>query len=71
MTGEISGPGARRGTPLALALDGKVVAVGWSAMLAHNPHVYFSFFAPPSPFHDGANAAEVFAVRGMTLERVL
>ncbi|MFL5893949.1 MAG: sulfatase-like hydrolase/transferase [Thermoleophilaceae bacterium] len=64
VTGRITGKGAGRGIPLALALNGKIAAVGWSAMLRGDRHVYFSFFAPPSAFRDGPNAAQVFVVSG-------
>jgi hypothetical protein len=64
VTGRISGSGARPGIPLALALNGKIVAVGWSAMLTGDKHVYFSFLAPPTAFVDGPNRAEVFTVAG-------
>jgi hypothetical protein len=64
VTGRISGSGARRGIPLALALNGKIAAVGWSAMLKGDKHVYFSFLAPPDAFVDGKNKAQVFAVTG-------
>jgi len=75
ITGEIEGDGARRGIPLALALNGKIAAVGWSAMLGGDRHVYFSFFAPPDAFRDGDNDAQVFTVAGegdqLTLERIV
>jgi hypothetical protein len=75
VTGEIGGAGARRGIPLALSLDDRVAAVGWSAMLKGDRHVYFSFFAPPDAFRDGRNEAHVFAVSGsgaaVTLEQIL
>jgi hypothetical protein len=64
VTGRISGSGARAGIPLALALNGKIVAVGWSAMLKGDKHVYFAFFAPPTAFVDGRNRAQVFTVAG-------
>jgi hypothetical protein len=64
VTGRISGSGARPGIPLALALNGKIVAVGWSAMLKGDKHVYFAFFAPPTAFVDGRNNAQVFTVAG-------
>ena len=44
--------------------DGKVVAVSWSAQLAGDKRVYFSFFAPPTAFRDGANAAQIYRIRG-------
>jgi len=75
VTGEITGSGARRGIPLALALNGKVAAVGWSAALQGDQRTYFSFFAPPEAFQDGANEAQVFTVSGsgnaLKLARIL
>jgi hypothetical protein len=62
LAGTVNGVG--RGVPLALALNGKVAAVGWSAQLAGDKRVYFSFFAPPSAFRDGANAAQIYRIRG-------
>lgn len=64
ITGTVGGKGARRGIPLALALNGKIAAVGWSAMLKGDKHVYFTFFAPPGAFKDGRNDAQVFTVSG-------
>lgn len=62
LAGRVSGvPG---GTPLALALDGKVAAVGWSAQLKGDKRVYFSFFAPPDSFQDGRNSAEIYRIQG-------
>src|SRR3954452_23696890 len=62
VAGRISGVG--RGTPLALALNGKVAAVGWSAQLKGDKRVYFSFFAPPEAFQDGKNSAEIYKIAG-------
>lgn len=53
-----------RGTPLALALNGKVAAVGWSAQLKGDKRVYFSFFAPPDSFQKGSNSAKIYEIRG-------
>jgi Sulfatase len=55
---------APRGTPLALALNGKVAAVGWSAQLAGDKRVYFSFFAPPGSFEKGRNSARIYKIQG-------
>jgi hypothetical protein len=60
IAGRVSG--IPRGTPLALALNGKVAAVGWSCRLAGDKRIYFSFFAPPAAFHDGSNQAQVFKI---------
>jgi hypothetical protein len=53
-----------RGTPLALALNGKVAAVGWSAQLAGDKRVWFSFFAPPEKLQNGRNSATIYRIRG-------
>src|SRR3954451_11400865 len=62
LAGRISG--APRGTPLALALNGKVAAVGWSAQLKGDKRVYFSFFAPPEAFRDGRNSVKIYRIQG-------
>jgi arylsulfatase A-like enzyme len=61
LAGRISG--LPRGKPLALALNGKVAAVGWSAQLKGDKHVYFSFFAPPDTFQNGRNSANIYEIR--------
>jgi hypothetical protein len=71
VAGELTGAGVRRGLPLALALNGRIAAVGWSAMLENDPHVYFSFLAPPSSFRSGANKAVVLLVSGRAKHRRL
>lgn len=62
VTGRILGAAAKQGQPLAIAMNGTIVAVGKVAMLAGDPHHYFTFFVPPSSLHDGANTAQVLAV---------
>jgi hypothetical protein len=62
LAGRISG--VPRGTPLALALNGQVAAVGWSAQLEGDKHVYFSFFAPPEKFQNGRNSAKIYEIDG-------
>lgn len=56
--------GVRRGTPLAIAVNGTVAAVGYSAQLKGDKAVYFSFFVPPNAFRSGANAARVYKILG-------
>ncbi len=53
-----------QGVPLALSLNGKVAAVGWSAKLKGDNHVYFSFFAPPEDFQAGSNSARIYKIQG-------
>jgi hypothetical protein len=62
LAGQLSG--VPTGTPLALALNGKVAAVGWSAQLEGDKRVYFSFFAPPESFQNGRNSAMIYRIRG-------
>jgi hypothetical protein len=62
VTGRLTGPAARAGLPLALALDGRIVATGSSARLENDAHTYFSFMVPPTAFHDGRNVPAVYLV---------
>ena len=62
LAGRVTGMGS--GTPVALALNGEVAAVGWSARLRGDKRVYFSFFAPPEKFRKGANSAKIYKIRG-------
>src|SRR3954453_1385789 len=62
LAGRISG--APRGTPLALALNGKVAAVGWSAALKGDKGVYFFFLAPPEAFREGRNSVKIYRIQG-------
>jgi Sulfatase len=60
LAGRISG--LKRGKPLALAVNGTVRAVGWSAQLKGDKHVYFSFFVPPTSFKKGKNEVRVYRI---------
>jgi hypothetical protein len=62
VTGRLTGARAGPGLPLALALDGRIVATGSSARLDGDPDTYFSFMVPPAAFHDGRNAPAVHLV---------
>jgi Sulfatase len=62
VAGRVTGMGA--GTPLALTLNGKVAAVGWSARLKGDKRVYFSFFAPPETLQNGRNSAKIYKIQG-------
>ena len=54
--------GVKPGTPLALAVNGKVAAVGWSFQLAGDKQVYFSFFVPPSAYRAGVNQVRIYEI---------
>jgi hypothetical protein len=61
LAGSISGIGV--GTPLAVALNGRVAAVGWSAQLTGDTRTFFSFMVPPDAFKQGRNTAQVYEIR--------
>jgi hypothetical protein len=62
VTGRLNGSRATAGLPLALALDGRIVATGMSARLAGDRQTYFSFMVPPTALHDGRNVPAVYLV---------
>jgi hypothetical protein len=62
VSGRLTGTGARVGLPLALTLDGRVVATGSSARLKDDASTYFSFIVPPTAFHRGRNVPRVYLV---------
>jgi hypothetical protein len=62
VSGRLTGAGAKAGLPLALALDGRIVATGTSAKLEDDASTYFSFIASPKAFHNGRNVPAVYLV---------
>jgi hypothetical protein len=67
ITGRLTGSGARAGLPVAVALDGRVAATGWSAQLEGVRDVIVSFMVPPRLLHDGRNDARVYLIDGARL----
>ena len=67
ITGRLTGAGARPGLPLAVALNGRVAATGWSARLEDSDDVIISFLVPPRLLHDGRNGARVYLIDGARL----
>jgi hypothetical protein len=67
ITGRLTGAGARAGLPLAVALDGRIAATGWSARLEGDESVIVSFMVPPRFLHDGRNDARVYLIDGARL----
>ena len=68
VTGELTGdlPGSER--DLALAVDGRIAAVGRSFRLVRPEHEYFSLLMPENALPAGVNRLELFEVRdGRTL----
>ena len=62
ITGRLTGPGARPGLPVAVAVNGRIAATGWTAQLKDNPSVVLSFMVPPQLLHDGRNEASVYLI---------
>ena len=62
VAGDLTGgrPGARRA--LAVAVGGRIEAVGWSFHLDGDPVEHYSVMVPEATLHDGHNRVEVFEV---------
>ena len=60
IAGEIRGDGVRRGTPLAIAVDGRVRAMTRAYQLDGRSR--FVALVPETSFHEGRNAVEIYAV---------
>jgi len=67
ITGRLTGASARAGLPLAVALDGRVSATGWSAQLQGAHSVIASFMVPPGLLHDGRNDVRMYLIDGTRL----
>ncbi len=67
ITGRLTGAGARAGLPLAVALNGRIAATGWSAQLEGEHSVIASFMVPPQLLHDGRNDARMYLIDGARL----
>ncbi len=62
ITGEIPGGPPGGGRPIALALDGTIVAVGRTFSLASSPAENFEMIVPEAAFRRGAMEARVFEI---------
>jgi hypothetical protein len=67
ITGRLTGAAARPGLPLAIALNGRIAATGWSAQLKGSDSVVASFMVPPGLLNDGRNDARVYLIDGTRL----
>jgi hypothetical protein len=67
ITGQLTGAGARTGLPLAIALNGRIAATGWTAQLEGDHSVIASFMIPPRLLHEGHNDARVYLIDGTRL----
>jgi hypothetical protein len=62
VTGKIRGRGSRRKRALALAVNGRVEAVGESFVMSRRRPAYFSLIVPEAALRDGANRVQLFVV---------
>jgi sulfatase-like protein len=62
LTGTIRDPGPSRTRDLAVALNGRIVAVGQSFRLAGSDAENFSIMLPESAFREGPNSVELLSV---------
>jgi hypothetical protein len=67
ITGRLTGTGARPRLPVAVAVNGRVAATGWTAQLSNDPGVILSFMVPPKLLRDGRNEARVYLIDGLRL----
>jgi hypothetical protein len=71
VTGALAPGNPRSRRDLAVALNGRVAAVGRSFHLRGRPQEYFSFMVPEDSLREGANRLELFEVeRGGVLRRL-
>jgi hypothetical protein len=67
IAGHLSGGGAGDERDLAVALNGRIEAVGRSFHLAGDPTEHFAFMVPEASLQEGRNTVEVFEVTGERL----
>jgi Sulfatase len=71
VAGHLRGGARRRRYPLALAVNGRIEAVGRSFRLPRDRVMHFAMLIRPSSLHEGRNRVELFRVRGGTRLRLL
>jgi hypothetical protein len=52
---------------VAVAVNDRIAATGWSAQLKDNPGVILTFMIPPRLLHDGRNNARFYLIDGPRL----
>jgi sulfatase-like protein len=62
IAGQLHGGGSDEGRDLAVAVNGRIEAVGRSFRLAGDPTEQFAFMVPEAALREGRNAVEVFEV---------
>ena len=63
VAGDLTRRPSRRAAGLAVAVGGRIEAVGWSFHLDGDPVEHYSVMVPEATLHDGHNRVEVFEVR--------
>ena len=70
LVGTVQGRGARRGLPIAVAVNGTIAATGQTAQLRGSSRTWVSLMIPESSLRDGRNEVRLFVVRPDGLARV-
>jgi hypothetical protein len=71
VAGDLRGGSRRRRHALALAVNGRIEAVGRSFRLPGDRTMHFAMMVPPRSLHEGRNRVELFRVRGGARLRLL
>jgi hypothetical protein len=71
IAGDISGPRAGPGRDLAVAVNGRIEAVGTSFQLTGDPTEHFAFMVPERSLRRGRNSIEIVEVGGSASLRLL
>jgi hypothetical protein len=64
IAGDLRGGSSGQERDLAVAVNGRIEAVGRSFHLVGDPTEHFAFMVPESSLREGANAVQVFEVLG-------
>ena len=71
IAGDLTGARRRARRDLAVAVNGRIEAVGRTFHLTGDPREHYSLMVPEATLRDGRNAVEVFeVVRGGTLRLI-
>ena len=71
IAGDLAGGRRRERRDVAVAVNGRIEAVGRTFHLRGDPREHYSVMVPEATLHDGRNAVEVFeVVRGGTLRLI-
>ena len=70
IVGTVQGKTARRGVPIAVAVNGTIAATGRMARVRGSSRIWVSLMIPESVLRDGRNDVRLFRLRGDGLSRI-